>query len=310
MRKAALDTVYGLAQKDSRVVFIGSDLGAGTLSEMAETLPDRFFMEGIAEQHLIGMAAGMALEGMIPYVNTIATFLTRRCFEQVAVDLCLHKLPVRLIANGGGLVYAPLGPTHQAIDDFALMRALPNMTCVAPADAVEMRKLMVNSLEWPGPVYFRLGKGGDPVITPDDDSREIGKAYLMEPPIGDILMISTGIMTERALQALKLSDQQGLTVGLVHVPTIKPLDVERITDWSQKVRLVVTLEEHLSHGGLGSAVLETLSERMGRSMPRVVRLGLPDQYQEHYGSQDSLLDIAGLQPASIASKLMSLAQKI
>ena len=132
MRKTSLDTVYEMARNDPRVVFIGSDLGAGTLDQFKEEMPERFFMEGVTEQNIIGMAAGLAMEGYIPYVNTIATFITRRCFEQVAVDLCLHNLPVRLIGNGGGLVYAPLGPTHLAVEDMAIMRSLPNMTVVAP----------------------------------------------------------------------------------------------------------------------------------------------------------------------------------
>ncbi len=117
MRKTSLNSVYELARKDERVLFIGSDLSPGVLDEFKKNIPERFFMEGIAEQYIIGMAAGLAFDGFIPYVNTIAVFLTRRCFEQVAIDLCLHDLPVRLIGNGGGLVYAPLGPTHQAIED-------------------------------------------------------------------------------------------------------------------------------------------------------------------------------------------------
>ena len=123
MRRTCLDMVYELAKRDPRVVFIGSDLGPGVLDQMKTEMPDRFFMEGVQEQHIVGMAAGMAMEGYIPYVNTIATFLTRRCFEQLAIDLCLHNLPVRLIANGGGLVYAPLGPTHLAIEDMEIGRA-------------------------------------------------------------------------------------------------------------------------------------------------------------------------------------------
>ena len=130
MRKTSLNCLYELAQQDDRVVFVGSDLGAGVLDEMKREFPERFLMEGVSEQHIIGMAAGLAMEGFNPYVNTIATFLTRRCFEQIAMDLCLHDLPVRLIANGGGLVYAPLGPTHLAIEDFAILRALPNMTII------------------------------------------------------------------------------------------------------------------------------------------------------------------------------------
>ena len=156
MRKTSLNTIHELAKEDERVIFIGSDLGAGVLDEFKANIPERFFMEGIAEQHIIGMAAGLAMDGFIPYVNTIATFLTRRCFEQIAVDLCLHDLPVRLIANGGGYVYAPLGPTHQAIEDISIMRSLPNMIVIAPCDAVEMKKIINATLDYPHPIYIRL----------------------------------------------------------------------------------------------------------------------------------------------------------
>ncbi len=176
MRKTALNSVLKLAEKDERVLFIGSDLGAGTLDEFREKYPERFFMEGISEQNMIGMAAGLAMEGYIPYINTIASFLTRRCLEQIIIDLSLQNLPARLIGNGGGLVYAPLGPTHLAPDDLALMSAIPNMTVAAPSDAEEMRSFMEQSLEWPGPIYIRLGKGGDPVVFPKGKTVKIGKA--------------------------------------------------------------------------------------------------------------------------------------
>ena len=146
---------------------------------MKKEFPSRYYMEGIAEANVIGMAAGMAMDGFIPYVNTIATFITRRCYEQVAVDLCLHDLPVRLIGNGGGYVYAPLGPTHQAIEDIAIMRALPHMTVTAVCDAEEMTRLMDATLDWPHPIYIRLGKGGDPVISKPERGFAIGKAIDM-----------------------------------------------------------------------------------------------------------------------------------
>ena len=145
MRERCLKAIYELAKQDERVVFIGSDLGVGVLNEFKQTIPDRFFMEGVSEQNLVGVAAGLAMEGRVVYLNTIATFLTRRCFEQVAVDLCLHAVNVRLIANGGGVVYAPLGPTHLAIEDIAICRALPNMTVIAPADAQEMIRFIRSS---------------------------------------------------------------------------------------------------------------------------------------------------------------------
>src|SRR4030088_3808807 len=138
MRQTCLNMVYDLAKRDPRPLFVGSDLSPGLLGEMKKEIPERWYMEGITEQNLIGMGAGLAKEGFIPYLNTIATFITRRCYEQVAVDLCLHDLPVRLIANGGGLVYAPLGPTHLAIEDMAIIRAYPNMALAPVSDAAEM----------------------------------------------------------------------------------------------------------------------------------------------------------------------------
>src|SRR5580700_6550012 len=196
MRPTCVNKVFELAKRDSRVVYIGSDLDPPLTKRMKAEMPGRAFMEGVSEQSIVGMAAGLAMEGFIPFVNTIATFLTRRCFEQVAVDLCLHNLPVRLIANGGGVVYAPLGPTHLAIEDMAILRALPNMTVVAPSDAQEMRRTVAAPMEVPGPVYIRLGKGGDPVIARDGEAFAIGKAIEKRAP-GRVGMISTGVMTER-----------------------------------------------------------------------------------------------------------------
>src|SRR5499427_9417238 len=193
MRKTCLDMVYELAKSDERIFFIGSDLGVGTLKQFKQEMPERYFMEGVSEANIVGMAAGLALEGKIVYVNTIATFLTRRCFEQVVLDLGLHNANVRLIANGGGVVYAPLGPTHLAIDDLAIMRAVPNMTIVAPCDADEMARLMPQTVDHPGPIYIRLGKGGDPIVSRPDVPFKINKAFPMREG-SDALIVSTGIM--------------------------------------------------------------------------------------------------------------------
>src|SRR6187551_2179432 len=202
MRQTCLNMVYDLAKRDERVVFVGSDLSPGLLADMKRDMPERWYMEGITEQNLIGMSAGLAKEGYIPYSNTIATFITRRCYEQVAIDLCLHDLPVRLIANGGGLVYAPLGPTHLAIEDISIMRALPNMTLVAPADADEMRRLVPQTVDHAGPIYIRLAKGYDPIVTNDDVPFHIGKALPMRDG-GDALLVTTGITLKLALEAAK-----------------------------------------------------------------------------------------------------------
>ena len=299
MRQTCLDMVHELAKADPRVLFIGSDLGAGSLQKMKEQMPDRFIMEGISEQNLVGMAAGLAMSGFVPYVNTIATFLTRRCFEQVAVDLCLHRLPVRLIANGGGVVYAPLGPTHMAIEDLAIMRALPNMTVVAPADAREMARLMAASLDWNGPIYIRVAKGGDSVVSREELGFAIGEAIPMRAGT-EVALLSTGVMTGRALAAAQLLAGEGIDAGVLHLHTVKPLDEAAVLAWAGRARLLVTVEEHVLSGGLGSAVLELLADRLD-TLPRLKRLGLPDAFPENYGSQDELLKHFGLQPAQIAA---------
>jgi transketolase len=292
MRRVCLQSVHELASKDERVVFIGSDLGPGTLDEMSKEIPARFFMEGISEQHLIGMSAGMAMEGFIPFVNTIASFLTRRCYEQIAMDLCLHDLPVRLIGNGGGVVYAPLGPTHLAIEDIAIMRALPNMTVIAPCDADEMRRLMKQTLDWPHPIYIRLAKGGDKIVSKDEF--EIGKAIILQEP-GDGLFITTGIMTQLALEAAeRLETDFGIKCGVLHIHTVKPIDSEALMHWLPKVNAVITVEEHTRIGGLGSAVLEFCSDEMSEQLAKITRIGIPDQFSENYGSQNSLLEHWGI----------------
>jgi len=302
MRKTSLEYVYKLAQQDERVVFIGSDLGPGVLSDMKKDLPERFFMEGVSEQHVVGMAAGLAMEGFIPYVNTIATFLTRRCYEQVALDICLQNLPVRLIANGGGLVYAPLGPTHLAVEDVVIMRALPNMTIVAPCDADEMSRFMPKTLNWPQPIYIRLAKGYDQIISKDEFDFEIGKAILMQQP-GEGLFITTGVMTQLAFQAVEKLEQDGISCGILHMHTIKPLDHTALNEWLPKVNAVVTVEEHTRIGGLGSAVLEHCCDEMPEQTGKIFRMGLPDKFADKYGSQNSLLAYFGITTESLCDAM-------
>ena len=288
--------VYELAKKNEKVLFIGSDLGPGVLQEFKEKIPERFFMEGIAEQHIIGMAAGLALDGFIPYVNTIATFLTRRCFEQIALDLCLHDLPVRLIGNGGGLVYAPLGPTHQAIEDIGILRTLPNMTIVAPCDAEEMKRIMAASLDWPHPLYIRLAKGGDQIVSRPDLGFQIGKGINLRKG-GKVLFITTGITTQRALFAAQSLSDLDIDCGVFHIHTIKPFDHEGLMQAAESVELVVTVEEHVLNGGLGSAVLESFSDH--EMAKKVIRLGIPDVFAKQYGSQDIIMEGFGLDAENI-----------
>lgn len=300
MRQSALQAVYDLAKRDRRVVFIGSDLGAGVLDEMKAEIPDRFFMEGVSEAAIIGMSAGLAMDGYIPYFNTIATFITRRCYEQVAVDLCLHDLPVRLLASGGGAVYAPLGPTHMALEDVAIMRALPNMTVIAPADAPEMTRAIEATLDWPHPVYVRFGKGGDPIVSTPERGFALGKAIVMRQG-GDVALVSTGVMTARTLDAAAVLAASGIESRVIHVHTIKPFDEPAICDAASVCGLVVSVEEHSRIGGLGSAVADALAQH-GILVPQL-QLAFPDDFIGTYGSQDSTLEAAGLQPPQIAASV-------
>ena len=289
MREACLDQVYELAKKDPRIVFIGSDLGVGTLRKFREEMPDRFLMEGISEAHVVGMAAGMALEGSIVYVNTISTFITRRCFEQIVVDVCLHNLNVRLIGNGGGLVYAPLGPTHLAIEDISILRAVPNMTIVAVADADEMRRMMPLTAEHRGPIYIRLAKGYDPIVTNDELPFRIGKAIPMRAG-REVLLVTTGITLKIAQEAAARLALEGIDAGILHMPTLKPLDTEALLELAAPARAVVAIEENTIIGGLGSAVAEVLAEAALSPTKKFRRIGIPDVFPDRYGSQANLMD--------------------
>ena len=288
MRKTCLDTIYEIAKKDKKILFIGSDLGPGVLDEFKKNIPERFFMEGVSEQSIIGLSAGLAMEGFKPYVNTIATFITRRCFEQIAIDLCLHKLPVKLIGNGAGLVYAPLGPTHQAIEDISIMRTLPHMTIISPCDAVEMKELVKQSANHKYPMYIRLAKGGDKIVTTISENIKLGKGILKIEP-NEHLFITTGVMTQLAIEASKRLDKEmNIKCGVIHLGTVKPLDKEMLLKWIPKVKKILTVEENILAGGFGSSILEFTSENFPENTNKISRLGLKNSFIEKYGTQELL----------------------
>jgi transketolase len=303
MRKECLKSIFNLAKKDKKVLFIGSDLGPGVLSEFKKKFSNRYFMEGVSEQAIIGIAAGLAMEGYKPYINTIATFLTRRCFEQVCIDLCLHNLPVKLIANGGGLVYAPLGPTHLATEDISIMRTLPNMKIIAPCDAYEMKVLMKKINNLGGPVYVRIAKGGDKIITNNYDKISFGKAILKETP-GEYLFITTGVMAQVALEAIKILKNKKIKVGLIHFGTVKPLDKDILNKWIPKVRKVVTVEENSLVGGFGSSILEHISDYMPKHTSKIKRIGIKDSFSKKYGTQSELFKNFNLTPKNLIDTLL------
>lgn len=293
MRQTALRTIFELAKKDPRVVFIGSDLGAGTLKEMKEELPNQFFMEGISEQYLIGFASGLAKEGFIPYVNTIANFFTRRAFEQIAMDIALHNLPVRLLASGGGMVYAPLGPTHTAIEDIALMSTVPKMRIFAPGDSNEMQALINLSLSDNSPWYIRLGKGGEAIFSPE--IQEFPEApKIIGHSKGEILFLTTGILVHEILSAIEiLANEDRLTTTVIHFPELSNLQLETWAKLYKFAKIVIVAEEHIAQGGLFSQVLKIAWQKKWDTT-KLVHRSLPFMYLHNYGSQRDHLRAHGL----------------
>ena len=305
MRKTCLNEVYKLAKIDERVIFIGSDIGTGTLDNFKQEFPDRFFMEGVSEGHLIGMMTGLAMSGKIPYLNTIATFLTRRCYEQILLDAGLHRQPIRLIGSGGGTVYAPLGPTHLATEDIAILRAIPNMTIVVPCDAEEMKRLMPQTLDYSNPIYIRLAKGGDPVISDPNKPFQIGKAIPLREGT-DVLLVATVITTRLALESAEQLNKQGISSSVLHIHTLKPLDEETLQEFMHPVKVIISIEEHTIIGGLGSAVAELLAETGFDQPKKFARLAFPDVFLEEYGSQDSSMKRFGITTEKAVEKAITL----
>ena len=306
MRKTCLETVFELAKTNKKVVFIGSDLGPGVLDNFKKKFPDRFFMEGVAEQAIIGMSAGLAMQKFRPYVNTIATFITRRCFEQVVIDLCLHNLPVTLIGNGGGMVYAPLGPTHQAIEDISIMRTLPNLTIISPCDAHEMKNLVLQTIKIKGPIYIRIARGGEKVVTEGFKSK-IGKALVLKKST-KYNFLTTGITAQIALDAaLKIKKKYNKDVGVVHFSTIKPLDKVLLKKIITNSKKLITVEENVVEGGFGSSILEfcsTMNNKRKKSDIKI--LGLKSSFSNKYGTQDQILKYNNLQDDFLCKKMYKL----
>ncbi|WP_027186550.1 transketolase family protein [Desulfovibrio inopinatus] len=296
MRKKCLNMVHELARKDQRVCFIGSDLGFKTLDTFRQEFPERFFMEGVSEANVVGMAAGLAMDGRVVYVNTIATFLTRRALDQVAIDLCQHKVNVRLIGNGGGLVYAPLGSTHLALEDITLMRCLPNMTVVCPCDADEMERFMLQTGDYSGPIYIRLGKGYDPIVSKEENGFTIGKGIAYRQG-DDLLLVTTGVTLQQAVTAAEELEKDGISAGILHMHTVKPFDAELLIHMAASGKPIISIEEHTLNGGLGSAVAETLVDNFAGN--RLLRLGIPDIFPDYYGSQNDLMHRLGIDAAGI-----------
>lgn len=290
MRTAFLESLYQKAEQDDRIWLLTNDLGYSVLERFASRFPDRFINMGVAEQNMTGAAAGLALCGKIVFTYSIANFPIMRCLEQIRNDVCYHNLNVKIISVGGGLAYGPAGYTHHGVEDLAVMRAMPNMTVIAPGDPIETQLATNAIVDWPGPCYLRLGKSGEPMVHQNQPDFQIGKAIHLKHG-KDVTLISTGGMLRSVLLASEKLSKQSVSVQVLSMPTLCPLDDTAILQASRTTNKIVTVEEH-GPCGLGSAVSEVLA-REGKPVD-LTTLRLKPGAVASAGSQDQLRSDQGL----------------
>lgn len=289
-REAYGKALIALGAENPDIVVLDADLSKSTkTAEFAKTYPERFINMGIAEQNMMGTAAGLAASGKIPFASTFAVFATGRAFEQIRNSIAYPRLNVKIAATHAGITVGEDGATHQAIEDVAIMRALPNMTVLVPADGVETRQAIFAAAKLQGPVYIRMGRLELPVLFDENYHFEIGKANLLrEGP--DAAIVANGVMVSMALEAAEQLAQEGISVTVINAASVKPFDRETLVRVAKLVKAVITAEEHTVIGGLGSAVAEVLSEDCPRPL---VRIGLQDTFGES-GRPYELLEKYGL----------------
>lgn len=299
LRLAFGETITDLAASDPRLVVLDGDTGSSTYTSLFEAkYPDRFFQMGITEQNMLGMAAGMATLGLVPIVSTFSCFIVSRAHDSIRVLIAQPKANVKMMGGYAGLLAGMTGKTHLMFDDVSIMRAMANMTVVAPADEIETRSALKAIIDYHGPVYFRLTRPNSPILFDDDYEFQIGKVISVREG-SDVTVFSTGTQTSRAYEAAEALALEGIDVHLVHVPTIKPLDVDAVVAAATKTGLVVTSEEHTVVGGLGGAIAEVLA--VNAPTPMVLH-GLQDVFGES-GPDGPLLDKYGISVEKTAAAI-------
>ena len=310
MTKIATRDAYGkalvkLGEMNKNVVVLDADLSKSTkTADFQNVFPERFFNLGIAEQNLMGVAAGFAASGKIPFASTFAVFAVGRAYDQLRNTIGYPHLNVKIAATHAGLTVGEDGGSHQMLEDLALTRAIPGFTIIVPADGVETEQAILKAAEIEGPVYIRLGRPAVPVIFSEDYQFEIGKSVVVKEG-KDLTIFATGIMVSKALEAAELLKEQGIAAEVINISTIKPLDKEGIIASVQKTGCFLTCEEHKILGGLGSAVAETLAEMYPVPMERI---GVEDVFGKS-GSPDELLEAFGLNASNIAARAGKVLQR-
>lgn len=304
-RDAYGETLAELGAENEAVVALDADLSGSTKTGVfAKKFPERFFNMGIAEANMASTAAGLSLTGKIPFISTFAIFATGRAWEQIRQSIAYPKANVKIVATHGGVTVGEDGGSHQSVEDIAIMRAIPNMTVIVPADGPETKKAIRAAAAYKGPVYVRLGRNKVPTIFADDAPFEIGKGSVVVPG-SDVTFMTTGLMTAQAVAAAELLKKEGISARVVHLGTIKPLDVELVVEAARETGAIVTAEEHSIIGGLGSAVAEALAENLPTPLERV---GVRDRFGTS-GKGDELLKYFGLTPDELAEAAKRVMQR-
>lgn len=301
MRESFFKAIEDIADTRDDIFILTGDLGFKLFDSFKERHPDRFFDVGVAEANMIGIAAGLALSGKQVYCYSITPFLVMRAFEQIRIDVAYHNANVRLVGVGGGFSYGMEGFTHFGLEDLALMRSLPNMTVVAPADPMEAKQIAKIACEHEGPMYIRLGKNGDSPVHTSVPDIKIGKAMRLREG-KDIAIFAIGNMVIVGRHVADMLKEHGIDAALVNMHTLKPLDVGTIVDFCGSHRAVFSLEEHIVNGGLGSAIAEVLSENSYKGLFK--RIGIPEKLHNAIGRADHLREVYGLTPERIYDCIM------
>lgn len=302
IREAFGNKLFELGAKNNEVVVLDADLSSSTQTKIfAKAFPERFFNVGIAEQNLINTAVGLSLEGKIPFVATFAVFATGRTYDQIRMSVAYQKANVKIIGTHSGITVGEDGATHQALEDISLMRGLPNMTVISPADCTECEQALEFALNHNGPVYIRIPRNNVPEIYSTDYKFNINKAVVLKSG-SDVTLLSNSDILQETLKASELLAQQGINAEVISVPVLKPFDKETLLQSASKTKLVVTLENHSINGGLGSIVAETLSENLPTKM---LRIGMNDSFGQS-GAPNELLKLYGMNAEEILNKVMKL----
>jgi transketolase len=301
MRTAFIKTLESLAEKNKDIFLIVGDLGFGVTTDFAEKYPEQYLNSGIAEQNMTGVAAGIALSGKTVLTYSIANFPTIRPLEQIRNDVCYHNANVKIVAVGGGFCYGALGPTHFATEDLAIMRALPNIVVLAPGDPWEAKAATEAMITYKGPVYLRLGRAGEPNVHKSPVNYQIGKSITLKEG-NDITILCIGGTLYNSLQASEILERKGISVRLISMVSLKPLDTDAILKAAKETNNIFTVEEHSLIGGLGSAVSEIICE--SRIPVKLKKLGVTSEFPDRVGDQEWFLKKYKLDSDGIVKTIM------